>query len=124
MRRSPLKRHTPMKRGGRIRWKPPRRLKRPGSDPAYLAAVRTLPCAARSIPVATPCRGPMDPHHAGRRPGVGLKCDDKDAIPMCRGHHEDVEHLTGMFRHWTKPVRLAWYDEQIALTRAAIRGEA
>ncbi len=54
-------------------------------DAAYLAFVRTLPCAAGAVGHAL-CWGAVDPHHAGCHP-LGRKADDTTAIPLCRGHH-------------------------------------
>ncbi len=61
-------------------------------DPAYLAAVRALPCV---------CCGkqPVEAHHCrdmpvhderglyDRVPGAALKSSDRDAIPLCPHHH-------------------------------------
>lgn len=122
MKHSPLARKTPLRRKSRIKAKPPRRLKGPGSDPAYLAAVRALPCCAvKAFSDVCDCLGPIDPHHAGNRPGVGMKAADDTCIPMCRRHHREVETLTGSFRHWDKAYRRLWYDARIAETREAIR---
>jgi hypothetical protein len=60
----------------------------------------------------------MDPHHAGRRPGISMKAPDDTAIPLCRWHHRAIETAAGLpFRLWTKAFRITWYDEVITHTR-------
>lgn len=60
-----------------------------GKDPAYLAALRELPCCI--------CRGwgmvqmsPTQAHHTicGRTPG--RKTPDRQAIPLCEDHHQGL----------------------------------
>lgn len=90
-----------------------RRAKRARSgreDLEYLAAVRTLPCCV--------CGQPAEPHHAGRRPGEGLKCHDRETIPMCRLHHQAIERDQWPFKGWIKQQRFAWVDLRIAETQA------
>lgn len=116
--KSALARRTPIraKRWG-IAPKPARRIRREGAaGRSFLDWVKTQLCCARFI---SPCAGPIDPHHAGRRPGTGMKAADRTAIPLCRRHHGQVETLAGLpFRLWTKAFRRAWADEQIAHTQA------
>ncbi len=55
-------------------------------DPAYLAWIRTQPCAvsrchARYIEAA----------HTGPR-GLSTKADDRQAIPLCPEHHQHGKH--------------------------------
>ncbi len=57
-------------------------------DPAYLAFLHTLPCACAVIGEDTGCYGPIHAHHAGAR-GFGRKCSDREAVPLCLGHHLD-----------------------------------
>lgn len=57
----------------------------PGRHEAYLAFVRTKPCCSCSAP------GPSDPHHyapKGRGGGMGMKCDDRRTVPLCRLCHD------------------------------------
>lgn len=57
---------------------------KPGSDPARLAFIRTLPCCVRT------CSWPAEAHHpTGLRwgKGMGAKSADKYAIPLCHMHH-------------------------------------
>lgn len=121
-----------MKLGGPIRRKRPLRAKRWGirpnpekrksrrersgrDDPDYLAFVRSLRCCAYAL---SECDGGLsDPHHAGRRPGMGLKCHDRETIPMCRLHHQAIERDHAPFKGWTKAQRLAWVDARIRETQ-------
>jgi hypothetical protein len=93
-----------------------------GAD--YMAAVRSLPCCA---PAAEPnardifrCGGSIEPHHAGRRPGIAMKADDSTCIPLCTVHHRQWHDASGVFKHWVKAQRMAWADEQIAETQRII----
>jgi len=53
----------------------------------HLAWVRSLSCSALSLT----CNGPIQAHHllrpwVGGR-GMGMKADDRNAIPLCAYHH-------------------------------------
>jgi hypothetical protein len=37
-----------------------------------------------------PCRGRVVPHHAGKKPGMGMKSGEDTTVPCCDGHHEDI----------------------------------
>lgn len=132
----PLKRHSPLRPSARplrrrspMRRLPARRLRRQGSDPAYLEAVRGLGCSAywgvRQRPsdqytVHTRCEGPIHAHHAGKRPGVGLKAPDDTAIGLCASHHRDWHQGRGPFEEMNKAERRAWSDARILETQAAV----
>lgn len=125
LRKTPLKRRKPMRqkrsrprRSGRVR------------DRAYLLAVKGLPCCL----VGTgDCSGPIEADHAGRRP-LGRKCNDDEAIPLCRKHHRDRTDALGFFRGMFIVVDAAigppaitltgfmreWCDRRIAETRARL----
>lgn len=140
MRRSPLKRKTALKRGKPMRRKVPRRVRRSG-DPEYMEKVRRLPCCApRSVIVFAyePRKGFIDPgtarsdvehsgrihaHHAGRRPGTGMKAHDDTCIALCEKHHRQWHDGTGVFAQWDKIDRRMWADAAIADTQRLIRGE-
>jgi len=123
------KKPKPMKRG---RWQRqlPKRLhsEEHVAERAYLDAVKRgpQPCAAYMMLEvgaisADPCDGPMDPHHAGRRPGTALLCPAEEAIKMCRKHHRAEERATGVFAGWSKARRRLWRDRKIAETQALMR---
>ena len=98
-----------------MRKKPPRRLSRAGSDPAYLAFVRTLPCAISS----DQCFGRIHAHHAIHRSQGGK---DSDAIPLCMHHHAQWHLVAGPFKELTKMERFAWSYLTIAKVQAARGG--
>lgn len=116
MKRTALKRKTPLART-RMRKKAPRRVLRQLGAPAYLARVRTLPCRAVGL---SRCFGPIAAHHAGPKPGVGMKCSDFETHSFCMVHHAAWHAARGPFRGWTREMRRVWADAQIAATRAAL----
>jgi len=63
---------------------PQREPYRPGAplrDPAYLAWIRSQPCAVKT------CRATfIEAAHTGNR-GLSQKASDRDAIPLCHKHH-------------------------------------
>lgn len=54
-------------------------------DEPYLKWLRSLPC----VVCGTFSR--IDAAHVGPR-GLGQKCSDREALPLCRRHHVDGEH--------------------------------
>ncbi len=112
-----MKRSTPLRRKTRIRQKraTPRRSSRI-RDPEHMADVRRLPCAAQSIPEATPCQGRIEADHMGRR-GIGQKCPDDETGPLCSRHHAERGSFAGMFRHWTQPKMRQWLEATILATK-------
>lgn len=121
MRRSRLRARKSLRRRKRVnpRRATPRR-SHAVKDESFKAAVRLLPCCARYM---GPCRGHVDPHHAGDDRGLGQKASDDTCIPMCRKHHTEIEDVTGAFKGWIKEMLRSWQDEKIAATRATV-GEA
>ena len=117
---TPIERpRKPLRRKTYMRAKPPRRLKTPRSNPAYLAFVRTLGCCAilQHFRVRF-CDGPIHAHHAGRRPGVGMKAPDDTAIPLCSAHHRAWHDGAGPFLGMSKLERFAWSLVRIGEVRA------
>jgi len=86
-------------------------------DPAYLANVRRLPCV---LVAARSCHGRIHAHHAGPRPGMGIKSSDDTAIPLCAQHHADWHNCAGFFRLLTDVVRARWVADAIQATRARL----
>ena len=123
--RTPLKRKTPLRRTGPIKARKPRRLSRPGSDPAYLAWVRTLPCyVASTWQEVGRCFPPVHAHHAIHRSQGGK---DDVAVPLCQAHHDLWHRHNGPFRGLSRLERFAWAQQAITATQrawAASRGEA
>lgn len=65
----------------------------PRRDPAYLAWIRTLPCVicfAWKLP-SRRYDGKVEAAHVGER-GLGQKCPDQEALPLCILHHRTGEH--------------------------------
>jgi hypothetical protein len=88
-------------------------------DEAYLAAVRALPCCGCGA------AAPSDPHHAATwLRGLGQKCDDDKAIPLCRACHDEFHDGRGRFAGWTKEDRRDWCSRAIARTQAAVARRA
>lgn len=88
----------------------------PLRDPAYLKAVRDMPCV---ICMATPC----DPAHfrTGLGGGTGLKPPDDRVLPLCHYHH-DIQHRLGERTFWLE--RMNWWllaDALIALAEKRYR---
>jgi len=83
--RTPLK-----KRGG----KPIRRAGGAVQNPKYLDFIRQWPCV---LATTGDCVGPVEAAHVGDR-GLGQKCRDEEAIPLCGYHHRtgpDSQHVLG-----------------------------
>lgn len=62
---------------------------RDGNDELHLGAIRKLPCCIPGCTVVG-----SDPHHLKCVPGtrgMGLRAPDRYTLPLCRGHHDDVE---------------------------------
>lgn len=108
-----IKARKPLKRGKRMRRGPPRRLSRDGSDPAYLEAVRQLPCFVRED-----CDGPVHAHHAIHRSQGGI---DWDAVPLCMKHHAEWHNASGFFRELGKEERGRFADAMVAITRLTLK---
>jgi hypothetical protein len=116
VKRTPLRRYARLesRHPMRKRARKPRRVSTP-EDRAYMDFIRTLACCA---PMPHLCRGCIDPHHAGIKPGLGLKAPDDTCIPMCRRSHREWEDHAGQFRGWTREQRREWQDYQIVVYQA------
>ena len=76
----------------------------PRKDAAYLRWLRTLPCLVCGITVR------IEAAHVGER-GLGQKCPDRQAVPLCELHHRlgpHSHHTIGrkFWTHW----KLSRYD--------------
>jgi hypothetical protein len=91
-----------------------------GEDEAYLARVRALPCRVIDLHTATPCRGGIEAHHAGARPGIALKSHDHTTLPLCAQHHRDLHALAGPFRGWRKAELRSWAEMEIAMVQGRL----
>lgn len=106
MKRTPLKRKTPLKaKAGMKRGGPLRKRRKPKNretvdkavlahgeadrkrDAKYLKWIRTLPCAAMGREI--PCHGAIEAAHyrIGSKSGTGIKPCDRRVTPLCNAHH-------------------------------------
>ena len=108
MKRTPLKRRKPLLR------RAPKRLSRAGSDPAYLAWVRTLPCLMASTGRCDGNLPRVHAHHAIYRSQGGK---DDVAVPLCASCHHHWHNHTGPFRGLSKFERWGWATGAIAYTQ-------
>ena len=109
-------RSKPIARGKRIKARRDKPRRRPVevTDKAYLAFVRTLPCARCGLV------GASHAHHAGFR-GLGQKCPDRQTIALDADCHRDWHDCTGLFAGWTRERRAEWSRAAIEVTQAAYK---
>lgn len=110
MKRSALKRKTPLRRNSPSKRQVPRKVsayKARVRDVDYMLWVKRLPCAARTL---GGCRGRVEADHAGRR-ALGQKAHDRTCIPLCRTHHVQRGSFSGPFREWTQVQMRLWLVE-------------
>jgi hypothetical protein len=86
-------------------------------DPVYLRNVRGLPCVLAGTRV---CNGRIHAHHAGPRPGMGIKAADDTAIPLCAQHHQEWHNAGGFFRLLNDVTRERWVSDAIQATRTRL----
>jgi hypothetical protein len=121
MRRSEIKRKSPLLRGaGFLRTS---RKKRPGHQPQYLAACRGEPCYL-TLPG---CRSYPDdptvvPAHQNQGKGTGLKVPDQFTVPACH-HCHTLYDQSGMGREY-KRAAWDWAYTRWSQARAAKMGAA
>ena len=116
-RRKPLRRKTWLR--SRSRTSAYRRRPR---DLAYLRAVKTFPCVVPELiheHWRTPCSGPVEADHVGRR-GLGQKCPDRESASLCRGHHRERTHHYGTFADYDPASMRTFCDHAMALTASRI----
>jgi hypothetical protein len=92
-------------------------------DLAHLRKVKTFPCVVRELlfvsPGHTPCSGPVQADHVGRR-GIGQKCDDRKSMSICRGHHGERTNFTGTFKGWDRDRMRGFLENGFELTEKRI----
>jgi hypothetical protein len=93
----------------------PRRLFTAQNDEARKAWVRTQVCNLVSSGF---CDGPTEAHHAGKKPGMGMKADDSTTVPLCRRHHRLITDHAGPFTGMTRAKLRELQDKWIAETTA------
>lgn len=112
MKRSPLKRKTPL----RSRSKRTKYARRPRAL-GYMQWVKTQPCSVRGN---GECGGPVEADHAGAR-GIGQKAPDATCIPLCRKHHRERTDMHGCFADLGAQAMRIWCDQQIEWTQRDAR---
>jgi hypothetical protein len=118
VKRSPLKRKTPLK----PKRTKPRRVS-VARDDAYKQALRELGycCVAESMPNAGPCWGRIECMHLGKRNGMSSKGSDHSVAPGCSGHHRMQEDYSGPFKGHDLAWMLEWGAQQVAIAAARLR---
>lgn len=140
MKRSPLRRKTPLRArspihrarrdrgdagvelGGRLNGpvsvpparRPRSRYRQRERFTEYMLWVKRQPCLMRGIWGS--CSGQVEADHAGLR-GTGRKAHDSTCIPLCRRHHQGSRFP----RAWTQEQRRAWLHAAVVYTQAVAR---
>jgi hypothetical protein len=96
--------------------KAPRRLSRPGADPAYVSWLHTRDCVSWH---EHGCVGRIEQSHLRSMTGFARKEGDKWSLPMCSALHREWEEHRGMFVGWSRDKRLSWMVARIALEHLA-----
>lgn len=117
LRRTELKRKSPMKRTPMRKGSRKTKYAMRERDIDYMLWVKTLPCLLAGVDGAGPCTGVVEADHAGLR-GMGQKAPDDTCIPLCSGHHLDRHACTGFFRGRPKEWKRDWRLCAIAETQA------
>lgn len=137
MRKTALKPGKPLQRKTRLRPRKSLQRRRPATnDPAYLAKVRMLPCAAKGMEWRSEwvcadgspalavwtheCRAPRHAHHATYARNGQRKALDRYALPLCASAHRMFHDLRGPFSGFTKATRRSWEIDAVAATQAAV----
>lgn len=85
-------------------------------DVAFVSWVKRQSCVLRQL---AECYGEIEAHHAGKKPGRGLKADDRTCIPLCHKHHMELGALSGFFKGWVGDELRRWQDTLIEETQEA-----
>lgn len=122
MKRSPLKRKSPMKRTRSRPGKSKTKYARRERDFPRMTWTREQRCALASWDLSStemlaswegwavelsPCSGAIEAHHAGVRAGW-RKADDSTVVPLCQMHHRSLTDRTGAFSGWPRGALKTW----------------
>jgi hypothetical protein len=83
----------------------------------YMLFVKKLACSARHL---SPCSGPVEADHVGRR-GISQKSDDRLTVPMCQKHHRERHGFCGAFRDFDQERMRQFIAEALVKTQLAAR---
>jgi hypothetical protein len=108
VKRSPLKRRTPLKARGGRRFKHPR-------DPDYLVYRRSQPCLLASAD----CWGRIDPHH---EPPLSRGGTDNRTVSLCQSHH--ARRTATTLAKFNAQYKVDLEAEAVRLHRAYVESEA
>lgn len=131
LRRSPLRRTSPLARRTRLRPRGDTKYRRRPRDFAYMGWVKRQVCMVSilapmlfmragkilGLKTTSRCSGPIEADHMGAR-GMGQKADDRTCVPMCSNHHRERHAHAGTFFHLNRDEMRAWRTEAIAITQA------
>lgn len=104
------------RKGARTRKKSTYKLR--DRDIAFMLWVKSLRCFAFEIGMETGhrCGGVVEADHAGAR-GLGMKCDDRETIPICTEHHRQRTDFSGAFKTWNRDRMRSWLGACLDLVR-------
>lgn len=144
MKRTELKRKTPLKAKKRLESKPQlvtrkkklergssllrktplkakRRRPKPGDDPKYKAWIKTQPCV-----VGGKRCGKVHPHHmingdGDARKGMAQTAPDRFLLPLCSRHHRNFHDGKGFCQGWDEARRKTFQEDEVFRLRAIWR---
>lgn len=107
MKRSPMRR-----RRGEARNSYARRAR----DFPFMAWIKAQRCLVSTLDPDHVCNGRSEADHIGDIGvrGLGMKCSDRETLPLCPSAHRDRHGKRGFFAGWSTADMRAWADEQIA----------
>jgi len=125
VKRTPLRRKTPITRTPMRRGAKRSKYARRQRYDEFMEFVHTLPCAVSvySMPwehELTRCYGAIEADHMGER-ARGQKASDDTCVPMCHHHHVERTIHHGVFWHATKEQLREWRAAAIAATQESFR---
>jgi hypothetical protein len=95
-------------------------------DLPHLRKVKSFPCVVPELISSdpnftgrTPCSGPVQADHVGRR-GFGQKCSDRETMSICRRHHGERTDFRGTFKLYDQGMMRGFLDDGLRLTEQRI----
>lgn len=117
MKRTALKRKTPMARKSMRRRPRSTSYARRERDFDYMMWVKSLECLAQSM---GPCDGVTEADHVGARAASHKSADD-ETIPLCTRHHAMRTAFTGVFKRFDRSAMREWVATALLVTQEAFR---